>query len=171
MFFEGGDTMSHVLSADVFSPSYWLVMARVMEISIKKVLAVKHIEEYSVPDGVLADAKNFFVLVKSHIDNSAENLLAALNAYVIARHALPDCAQEEVTKKLRNFTDFVALLDHPRELTDGEYVVAKHLGKFFSQLAVIGSNVACIERTHGNSWWQTEGRKTYFAYFHDLCPL
>lgn len=164
--------MSQVLLADVFSPSYWLVMARVMELKIKGVVAAKRIEEQSIPDGVLADAKNFFVLVQSHIDNSAKNLPAALNAYVIARHALPhNYAQEEAIKELRNLAEFVSTLNNPRGISDEECLVAKRLCHFFSQLAVIGSNIDCIEHAHGSDWWQTSGRRTYFAYFHDLFSL
>ncbi|HEY4497527.1 MAG TPA: hypothetical protein VJC20_02105 [Candidatus Paceibacterota bacterium] len=156
--------MSHTLPADVFSPSYWLVMARVMYMQIKKIVAKKRVEEQSIPRGVLADAKNFFALVQSHIDTSAHNLPAALNAYMIARHTMPrNLSREEAVKELKILAELVSTLNNnPRELADAEHLVAKRLGQFFSRLAVISNNVANIELARGGDWWSKEGHITYF---------
>lgn len=157
--------MSHVVSVGVLSPSHWLVMARVMELKMKEIVIKRSVEQETVPAGVLIDVKEFFALIVSSIDNTAENILAALNAHIIALHALPhDIASTNAKsdKELKKFSELVSRLNDPRGLADEEYVVAKRLGQFFSQLAIMGSNVTHIELARGSDWWGKGGSTTYF---------
>jgi hypothetical protein len=140
--------MSDTVSVDVVGPSYWAYMAAVMGECLEIISAKREVGAVHLPKGVYQDARRFFSLVMQSVQDNVDGNPppGSMNAYAIAAYAVkessaqPPSKLEELDDRLKEYSDLLTVLEHPKTLTEAEAEIAKSLSRFFRRLAELGES-------------------------------